>query len=102
MTAAAAWSLVSCANHEVVKAIPVAPSPTQYLADATAQGDGNPYAHNVMMPESPTLVVSSGPSIRAASYLLLDARNGYIAGQTHHFGFVDRRELAVFLVQPLL
>jgi D-alanyl-D-alanine carboxypeptidase (penicillin-binding protein 5/6) len=82
MTAAAAWSLVSCANNEVVKAIPVAPSPTQYLADATAQGDGNPYAHNVMMPESPTLVVSSGPSIRAASYLLLDARNGqHLAGR---------------------
>jgi len=82
MTAAAAWSLVSCANHEVVKAIPVAPSPTQYLADATAQGDGNPDAHNVMMPESPTLVVSSGPSIRAASYLLLDARNGqHLAGR---------------------
>ena len=82
MTAAAAWSLVSCANHQVVKAIPVAPSPTQYQADATAQGDGNPYAHNVMMPESPTLVVSSGPSIRAASYLLLDARSGqHLAGR---------------------
>ena len=82
MTAAASWSLVSCANNQVVKAIPVAPSPTQYLADATAQGDGNPYAHNVMMQESPTLVVSSGPSIRAASYLLLDARSGqHLAGR---------------------
>jgi D-alanyl-D-alanine carboxypeptidase (penicillin-binding protein 5/6) len=82
MTAAAAWSLVSCANNQVVKAIPVAPNPTQYLADATAQGDGNPYSHNVMMQESPTLVVSSGPSIRAASYLLLDARSGqHLAGR---------------------
>ena len=82
MTAAAAWSLVSCANNQVVKAIPVAPNPTQYLADATAQGDGNPYAHNVMMQDSPTLVVSSGPSIRAASYLLLDARSGqHLAGR---------------------
>jgi D-alanyl-D-alanine carboxypeptidase (penicillin-binding protein 5/6) len=73
---------VSCANNQVVKAIPVAPNPTQYLADATAQGDGNPYSHNVMMQESPTLVVSSGPSIRAASYLLLDARSGqHLAGR---------------------
>jgi serine-type D-Ala-D-Ala carboxypeptidase (penicillin-binding protein 5/6) len=82
MTAAAAWSLVSCANNQVVKATPVAPNPTQYLADVTAQGDGNPYSHNVMMQESPTLVVSSGPSIRAASYLLLDARSGqHLAGR---------------------
>jgi D-alanyl-D-alanine carboxypeptidase (penicillin-binding protein 5/6) len=35
-----------------------------------------------MMQESPTLVVSSGPSIRAASYLLLDARSGqHLAGR---------------------
>jgi D-alanyl-D-alanine carboxypeptidase (penicillin-binding protein 5/6) len=56
--------------------------PTQYLADTTPEGDGNPYAQNVMLPESPMTVVSSGPTIRAASYLLLDARSGqHLAGR---------------------
>ncbi|HBJ87196.1 MAG TPA: D-alanyl-D-alanine carboxypeptidase [Verrucomicrobiales bacterium] len=83
MTAAAAWSLVSCASNPVVKAIPVAPSPTQYLAGSTAEGDGHPLAQNVMLPESPMLVVSSGPPIRAASYLMLDARSGqHLAGRS--------------------
>jgi D-alanyl-D-alanine carboxypeptidase (penicillin-binding protein 5/6) len=78
MTAAAAWSLVSCASDPVARAIPVAPSPTQYLAE----GDGAPQVQNVMLPESPMLVVSSGPPIRAASYLMLDARSGqHLAGR---------------------
>ncbi len=82
MTAAAAWSLVSCASEPVTRAIPVPPGPTQYLADTSPEGDGNPYAQNVMLPESPMTVVSSGPTIRAASYLLLDARSGqHLAGR---------------------
>lgn len=72
------WSLVSCANQEVVRAIPVAPG-TSYLY----QGDGNPAAMPVMLQEQPMLAVTSGPSIRAASYLLLDARSGqHLAGRS--------------------
>ncbi len=72
------WSLVSCANQEVVRAIPVEPG-TSYLY----QGDGNPAAMPVMLQEQPMLAVTSGPSIRAASYLLLDARSGqHLAGRS--------------------
>lgn len=81
MTGAAAWSLAGCANQGVVRAIPVAPKAgvTQY----GAQGDGNPYAVPVMLPERPMLIATSGPSIHAASYLLLDAHTGqHLAGRS--------------------
>lgn len=77
MTVAAAVSLSSCTDFGVVKAIPVAPN-SQHLY---AEGDG---AHvvPVLLPESPMLVATTGPSIRAASYLLLDARSGqHLAGR---------------------
>lgn len=75
--------LTNCANTPVVRAIPVAPG-TSYLqsAAAGAQGDGNANAMQVMLPEQTLLVASSGPAIRAPSYLLLDARSGqHLAGK---------------------
>lgn len=80
MTGAAAWSLSSCENTGVVRAIPV--SSNSAYAQQTEQGDGNPYAMQVMLPERRMLVATTGPSIRAASYLLLDARTGqHLAGR---------------------
>ena len=47
------------------------------------QGDANPNAMQVMLPEQTMLVATSGPAIRAASYLLLDARSGqHLAGRS--------------------
>lgn len=84
MTGAALWSLASCANLPVTRAIPVSANSTQYLHSNASEGDGEPPSMQVMMPEQPMLVVSSGPAIRAASYLLLDARTGqHLAG--HNF-----------------
>jgi D-alanyl-D-alanine carboxypeptidase (penicillin-binding protein 5/6) len=83
MTVAALGSLASCVNQPVARAIPVAASATQYLHSGASQGDGEPQAMPVMMPEQPMLVVTSGPSIHAASYLLLDARTGqHLAGRS--------------------
>lgn len=77
MTVAAVVSLSSCADFGVVKAIPVAPK-SQHLY---AEGDGV-QVMPVLLPESPMLVATTGPSIRAASYLLLDARSGqHLAGR---------------------
>lgn len=77
MTVAAVVSLSSCADFGVVKAIPVAPN-SQHLY---AEGDGA-QVMPVLLPESPMLVATTGPSIRAASYLLLDARSGqHLAGR---------------------
>ncbi len=62
----------------VVRAIPVS-SGTNYMQ----QGDANPNAMQVMLPEQTMLVATSGPAIRAASYLLLDARSGqHLAGRS--------------------
>lgn len=78
MMAAAAGSLSSCADFGVVKAIPVAPN-SQHLY---AEGD-SAQVMPVLLPESPMLVATSGPAIRAASYLLLDARSGqHLAGRS--------------------
>ncbi|WP_395717398.1 D-alanyl-D-alanine carboxypeptidase family protein [Prosthecobacter sp.] len=78
MTAAACVSLSSCADFGVVKAIPVAPN-SQHLY---AEGD-SAQVMPVLLPESPMLVATTGPSIRAASYLLLDARTGqHLAGRS--------------------
>jgi D-alanyl-D-alanine carboxypeptidase (penicillin-binding protein 5/6) len=97
MTGAAAWSLSSCANQGVVRAIPVA-SGTSYLQ----QGDtGNPYAMPVMLPEQTMLVATSGPAIRAASYLLLDARSGqHLAGRNFESvrGVASTQKLVTALV----
>ncbi|WP_395740703.1 D-alanyl-D-alanine carboxypeptidase family protein [Prosthecobacter sp.] len=77
MTVTAACSLASCAEQGVTRAIPVAPN-TQHMY---SQGD-SPQVMPVMLPERPMLVATSGPSIRAASYLLLDARTGqHLAGR---------------------
>ncbi|WP_322283459.1 D-alanyl-D-alanine carboxypeptidase family protein [Prosthecobacter sp.] len=82
MTGAAVWSLASCANQGVVRAIPVAPGTTYLQPGAAEQSDGAPHMMQVMLPEQPMLVATSGPSIRAASYLLLDARTGqHLAGR---------------------
>jgi len=81
MTAALA-SLGSCTHDPVVRAVPVSPSPTQFMQTALAQGDGAVAPTPVMLHEPPTLAVSTGPPIHAASYLLLDARTGrHLAGK---------------------
>jgi len=78
MTVAAVGLLSSCADFGVVKALPVAPN-SQHLY---AEGDGA-QVMPVLLPESPMLVATTGPSIRAASYLLLDARTGqHLAGRS--------------------
>ncbi|MEZ5384565.1 MAG: D-alanyl-D-alanine carboxypeptidase family protein [Prosthecobacter sp.] len=77
MLATACGWLASCENR-VVRAIPVSPSATQYMA----QGDGAGTSQPVMMPSQPMTVVTTGPAIRAESYLLLDARTGrHLAGK---------------------
>ena len=97
MTGAAMWSLSSCASQGVVRAIPVAPG-TSYLQ----QGDeGNPYAVPVMLQEQTMLVATSGPAIRAASYLLLDARSGqHLAGRNFESvrGVASTQKLVTALV----
>lgn len=78
ITGAAAALLGSCAEMGVTRAIPVAPN-SQHLY---AQGDDT-QSMPVMLPERTMLVATSGPSIRAASYLLLDARTGqHLAGRS--------------------
>lgn len=77
MTGAAAAALVSCDTLAPVRALPVA-SNSQHMY---AEGD-NTQVMPVMLPERPMLVATSGPAIRAASYLLLDARTGqHLAGR---------------------
>jgi D-alanyl-D-alanine carboxypeptidase (penicillin-binding protein 5/6) len=96
MTGAAAWSLSSCANQGVVRAIPVAPN-SQHLY---AQGD-SAQIMPVLLPEQPMLVATSGPSIRAASYLLLDARTGqHLAGRSYESarGVASTQKLVTALV----
>ena len=74
----AALGLLASCESKVVRAIPISPNATQYMA----QGDGMAGSWAVTMPEQPMAVVTSGPSIRAASYLLLDARSGrHLAGR---------------------
>jgi D-alanyl-D-alanine carboxypeptidase (penicillin-binding protein 5/6) len=83
MTVVSLGALASCANPPVTRAIPVAPSAAQYQLASTAQGDGVPQIVPAMLPERPMLVATTGPSIRAASYLLLDARTGqHLAGRS--------------------
>lgn len=112
MIGAALVSLASCAtNSNVVRAIPVGPngaplpSPqsTAYFQPAMAQqGMGDAQVVPTMMtPEQPMLVVSSGPSIRAASYLLLDARTGkHLAGRNFETprGVASTQKLVTALV----
>jgi len=77
MTGAATVSLASCETPGVVRAIPVAPN-SQHLY---AQGD-EAQIMPVLLPERYMTVATSGPAIRAASYLLLDARTGqHLAGR---------------------
>lgn len=74
----AALGLLASCESKVVRAIPISPNATQYMA----QGDGMAGSWAVTMPEQPMAVVTSGPGIRAASYLLLDARSGrHLAGR---------------------
>ncbi len=109
---AALASLVSCAtNDKVVRAIPVGPngtplpSPqsTAYFQPAMAQqgmGDAQ-ILPAVMQLDEPMLVVSSGPAIRAASYLLLDARTGkHLAGRNFETprGVASTQKLVTALV----
>lgn len=108
MTGAALWSLASCAsvNDQAVRAIPVAPAPggTSYYQPVVAQatqGDTLQPTMAVMMPEQPMLVASTGPSIRAASYLLLDARTGrHLAGRNFETarGVASTQKLVTALV----
>jgi len=96
MIGATAWSLSSCANMGVVRAIPVS-SGTNYMQ----QGDANPNAMQVMLPEQTMLVATSGPAIRAVSYLLLDARSGqHLAGRSFETarGVASTQKLVTALV----
>lgn len=112
MIGAALASLVSCATHDkVVRAIPVGPngipqpnpqSPA-YLQPAMAHagGDSAQIVPAVMRLDEPTLVVSSGPPIHAASYLMLDARTGrHLAGRNFETarGVASTQKLVTALV----
>ncbi|OYW77521.1 MAG: hypothetical protein B7Z37_03585 [Verrucomicrobia bacterium 12-59-8] len=78
MTGAAIGSLASCAEQGVTRAIPIAPNTAHLYADGTSA-----QMMPVMLPERAMLVATSGPSIRAASYLLLNARTGqHLAGRS--------------------
>lgn len=85
----------------VTRAIPVS-SGTSYLQSGTdAQGDGRPEMMLASTTAQPTLAVSSGPPIRAASYLLLDARTGqHLAGQSFETarGVASTQKLVTALV----
>lgn len=76
---AAALLLTSC-ESSAPRAIPIAPREVPiYQQAALRQGDGGAQmspAFSRALDVEPTFAVSSGPSIRAASYLLLDARSG--------------------------
>lgn len=96
MIAVAAGSLANCADQRVVRAIPIAPN-TQHMY---AQGDST-QVMPVMLPERPMLVSTTGPSIRAASYLLLDARTGqHLAGRSFETarGVASTQKLVTALV----
>ncbi len=96
LTGTATWALASCAGQGVVRAIPVAPnSQHMYAQGNTAQ------IMPVMLPERAMLVATSGPSIRAASYLLLDARTGqHLAGRNFETarGVASTQKLVTALV----
>ena len=97
MTGAAAWSLTSCADQGVVRAIPVAPHSQHLYAE---EGDSS-QVMPVMLPERTMLVATSGPAIRAASYLLLDARTGqHLAGRNFETarGVASTQKLVTALV----
>jgi D-alanyl-D-alanine carboxypeptidase (penicillin-binding protein 5/6) len=97
MTGAAAVSLASCADQGVTRAIPINPNTG---ATIYAQGD-NAQAMPVMLPERGMLVATSGPAIRAASYLLLDARTGqHLAGRSFETprGVASTQKLVTALV----
>ena len=96
MTGAAAAALVSCDTMGAVRAVPVAPN-TQHMY---AQGD-SAQIMPVVLPERPMLVATSGPAIRAASYLLLDARTGqHLAGRNFETarGVASTQKLVTALV----
>ncbi|WP_395746177.1 D-alanyl-D-alanine carboxypeptidase family protein [Prosthecobacter sp.] len=97
MTGVAAGLLASCAEPGVTRAIPVAPNSQHMYAE---QGDSAQIIP-VMLPERPMLVASSGPAIRAASYLLLDARTGqHLAGRSFETarGVASTQKLVTALV----
>lgn len=111
MIGATLVSLVSCANNDrTVRAIPVGPngaplsSPhsTAYFQPALArEGDSAHIVPAMLPPEQPSLVVSSGPSIRASSYLMLDARTGkHLAGRNFETprGVASTQKLVTALV----
>lgn len=96
MTGAATMLLANCAELGVARAIPVAPN-SQHMY---AQGDS---AQNipVLLPERPMVVATTGPAIRAASYLLLDARTGqHLAGRNFETarGVASTQKLVTALV----
>jgi D-alanyl-D-alanine carboxypeptidase (penicillin-binding protein 5/6) len=96
MIGVAAGSLASCADLGVTRAIPVSPnSQNLYSQGDTAQ------EMPVMLPERRMLVATTGPSIRAASYLLLDARTGqHLAGRSFETarGVASTQKLVTALV----
>ncbi len=96
MTVTAAGLLANCAELGVAHAIPVAPN-SQHMY---AQGDSAQIVP-VLLPERPMLVATSGPAIRAASYLLLDARTGqHLAGRSFETarGVASTQKLVTALV----
>ncbi|MDI1314462.1 D-alanyl-D-alanine carboxypeptidase family protein [Prosthecobacter sp.] len=79
-----------------MRAIPVAPN-SQHMY---AQGD-SAQIMTVMLPERTMLVATSGPAIRASSYLLLDARTGqHLAGRSFETarGVASTQKLVTALV----
>lgn len=96
ISSVAACSLASCAEMGMTRALPVAPN-SQHLY---AQGD-DANVRPVMLPERTMLVATTGPAIRAASYLLLDARSGqHLAGRSFETarGVASTQKLVTALV----
>ncbi len=96
MTGAATVSLMSCETPGLARALPVSPN-SQHLY---SQGDSAQMPMQ-QLPERTMLVATSGPAIRAASYLLLDARTGqHLAGRSFETvrGVASTQKLVTALV----
>lgn len=73
MAGVAAWSLVSCTNDRVARAIPVDSNAQPLKKVASTRGEGDFYSAPALLSMT---TPKTWPEIRAASYLLLDARTG--------------------------
>lgn len=112
MTVAALASLANCTAVQspgVVRAIPLSAGdattgyyqPAVYHPAGATQAASRPEATPAMLAAEPVLVAGSAPSIRAASYLLLDARTGrHLAGRSFETarGVASTQKLVTALV----